>query len=31
MTEAYRLGRARRLVNSLVKGLRRLRLAGGHT
>lgn len=31
MTEAYRLGRARRLVNSLVKGLLRLGLAGGHT
>jgi len=31
MTEAYRLGRARRLVNTLVKGLLRLGLAGGHT
>ena len=31
MTKAYRLGLARRLVNSLVKGLLRLGLAGGHT
>ena len=31
MTNAYRLGLGRRLVNSLVKGLLRLGLAGGHT